>query len=60
MNPVLIEQILQALLGAEPVVVQAVHDLVIGTQGKADLEVLNQDVIDWQAVQAKSRKELGL
>jgi ABC-type Mn2+/Zn2+ transport system ATPase subunit len=60
MNPALIAQILQALLIAEPTVVQAIHDLLVNQTGKDDTVILNQDVIDWEAVQTASKKELGL
>jgi ABC-type Mn2+/Zn2+ transport system ATPase subunit len=60
MNPALIAQILQALLIAEPTVVQAIHDLLVNQTGKDDAVILNQDVIDWEAVQTASKKELGL
>jgi hypothetical protein len=60
MNPALLIQILQILLVAEPEVVSAIHNLLTGASGKADVDILNQDVIDWQAVQTKAKAQLGL
>ena len=59
MNPLLIGQIVQALLLAEPALVDAIHSLLTGT-GTADLATLQADTVAWQAMQAKARKELGL
>ena len=59
MNPAQIIQILQILLVAEPEVVSAIHNLLTGASGKADTDLLNQDVIDWQTVQTKARAQLG-
>ena len=55
MGATLIIQILQGLLVAEPTVVQAIHDLVVGTNNAADADTLAQDTIDWQVIQANSQ-----
>jgi len=60
LNPALIAQILQILLTAEPTVVEYIHSLLTGTGNAADAAILAQDVIDWQAVQAKAKAELGI
>jgi hypothetical protein len=59
MTPLLIGQIIQALLVAEPPLVSAIHSLLTGT-GSADLATLQADTVAWQAMQANARKELGL
>jgi hypothetical protein len=60
LNPALIAQILQILLTAEPAVVEYIHGLLSGKVAVDDTTTLNQDVIDWQAVQAKAKAELGI
>ena len=57
--PLLIIQILQGLLVAEPTVVQAIHDLIVGTNGATDAATLAQDTIDWQAIQAASQAAIA-
>jgi hypothetical protein len=59
MNPGLIIQIMQGLIVAEPTVVQAIHDLVVGTNKAADAATLAQDTIDWQSVQAKAQAAIS-
>jgi hypothetical protein len=59
MNPLLIVQILQALLAAEPTVVQAIHNLLSGTGTADDLAVLGADKIAWQAVADKAAAEIA-
>jgi hypothetical protein len=60
MTAALIIQILQGLLVAEPTVVQAIHDLVVGTNSAADATTLAQDTIDWQAIQAASQAAINV
>jgi hypothetical protein len=59
MNPLLIVQILQALLAAEPTVVQAIHNLLSGTGTADDLAVLGADKIAWQAIADKAAAEVA-
>jgi hypothetical protein len=59
MNTKLIVEILQGLLVVEPTVVQAIHDLVVGTNKAADAATLAQDTIDWQSVQAKAQAAIA-
>lgn len=59
MNPLLIVQILQALLAAEPAVVSAIHNLLSGTGTADDLAVLGADKIAWQAIADKAAAEIA-
>lgn len=59
MNPLLIVQILQALLAAEPGVVSAIHNLLAGTGTADDLAVLGADKIAWQAIADKAQAEVA-
>lgn len=59
MNPLLIIQILQGLLVAEPTIVAAIHDLIVGTNNATDAATLAQDTIDWQAIQAASQAAIA-
>lgn len=59
MNPLLIVQILQALLAAEPAVVSAIHSLLSGTGTADDLAVLGADKIAWQAIADKAASEIA-
>lgn len=57
--PSLIIQILQGLLVAEPTVVQAIHNLLVGTNGATDAATLAQDTTDWQAIQTASQAAIA-
>jgi hypothetical protein len=59
MNPLLIVQILQALLAAEPAVITAIHNLLSGTGTADDLAVLGADKIAWQAIADKAAAEVA-
>jgi hypothetical protein len=58
-NPLLIVQILQALLGAEPAIVQAIHNLLHGTGTADDLAILGADKLAWQAIADKAAAEIA-
>jgi hypothetical protein len=58
MNPATVVAILQMILEAEPVVVQTVHDLLVGTGGQSDQEVLTADLADWNAIIEKARAQM--
>lgn len=59
MTPEMILAIFQMVMTAEPVVVQTVHDLLVGAGGKSDQAVLTQDVADWDAIIAKAKVQIG-
>ena len=59
MNPSLITSILQMILVAEPVVVQTVHDLLVGTGGQSDQAVLTSDLADWNAIIEKAKAQIS-
>lgn len=59
MNPLLIVQILQALLSAEPAVVAAIHSLLSGTGTADDLAILGADKVAWQAIADKAAAEVA-
>ena len=54
----LILSILQALLAAEPAVVQAIKNLLGGTGTADDLAILGADKIAWQAIADKAQAEI--
>ena len=58
MNPATIVAIFQMILAAEPAIVQTVHDLLAGTGGKTDQDVLTSDIADWNAIIAKAKAQL--
>lgn len=57
-NPNLLGSILSMIVAAEPAVLQLVHDLLVGSGGKSDQEVLTQDLADWDAIAAKAKAQL--
>ena len=58
-NATTVVSILNMILAAEPAVVQLVHDLLVGTGGKSDQDVLTQDLADWDAIAAKAKAQLA-
>ena len=59
MNPLIIVQILQMVMAAEPAVLQAIHSLLSGTGTTDDLAILGADKIAWQSIADKAQAEVN-
>lgn len=59
MNAQTVVSILSMLLAAEPAVVAAVHDLLVGSGGQSDQAVLTADAVDWAAIVTKAKAALA-
>ncbi len=52
-------KVIQMIIAAEPAVVSAIHNLLMGTGTADDLAVLKADAVVWQSIADKAQAEVN-